>query len=206
MARMTLPSMAGDGRRAGFDAWRSATAVARTRAMHEPRMRGYFGIGAERISKAMNLGTLMRTAHAFGASFAFVVDATYAVREAKSDTSAAAGQLPIYDVPNPASLQLPKTCRLIGVELTDDAIDLPSFRHPAQAAYVLGPERGELSAEMQARCAHIVRIPTRFCVNLGVAGAIVMYDRLLARGRLAERPVHAGGAPPAAAPSRRRLP
>ena len=34
-------------------------------------MRGYFAIGAERISKPMNLGALMRTGHAFGASFVF---------------------------------------------------------------------------------------------------------------------------------------
>ncbi len=161
--------------------------------MPDPTMRGYFGIGAERISKAMNLGTLLRTAHAFGASFAFVVDATAAVREAKSDTSRAAGGIPIYDVPSPAELALPARCQLIGVELVDDAVDLPSFRHPLQAAYVLGPERGSLSVEMQARCRHVVRIPTRFCVNLGVAGAIVMYDRLLAMGRFAERPVMAGG-------------
>jgi len=180
--------------------------------MHEPKLRGYFGIGAERISKAMNLGTLMRTAHAFGASFAFVVDATYAVREARSDTSEAAGQLPIYDVADAGSLQLPKKCRLIGVELTDTAVDLPSFRHPTQAAYVLGPERGELSPAMQARCDHIVRIPTRFCVNLGVAGAIVMYDRMLSLGRFAERPVGGGGAPEGPPPHiqgaarRRRLP
>ncbi len=180
--------------------------------MHEPSMRGYFGIGAERISKAMNLGTLMRTAHAFGASFAFVVDATYAVREAKSDTSEAAGQLPIYDVPDAASLHLPKQCRLIGVELSDDAVDLPTFRHPPQAAYVLGPERGVLSDAMLARCAHVVRIPTRFCVNLGVAGAIVMYDRMLSLGRFPERPVRPGGpgeAQPAhthGGPRRRRLP
>lgn len=180
--------------------------------MHEPSMRGYFGIGAERISKAMNLGTLMRTAHAFGASFAFVVDATYAVREAKSDTSEAAGQLPIYDVPDAAALRLPKKCRLIGIELTDEAIDLPTFRHPPQAAYVLGPERGALSDAMQARCSHVVRIPTRFCVNLGVAGAIVMYDRMLSLGRFAERPVRPG-APGEPAPDhvhggprRRRLP
>ena len=31
-------------------------------------MRGYFGIGVEGISKPMNLGSLFRTAHAFGAS------------------------------------------------------------------------------------------------------------------------------------------
>ena len=38
-------------------------------------MRGYFGIGAEGISKPMNLGNLIRSAHAFGASFVFLVDA-----------------------------------------------------------------------------------------------------------------------------------
>ena len=46
---------------------------------------------------------------------------------------------------------------------------------------------------MLARCRHVVRIPTRFCINLAVAGAIVMYDRLLCHGRFPPRPVHAGG-------------
>ena len=35
--------------------------------------RGYFAIGAERISKALNLGNLMRSAHGFGASFTFTI-------------------------------------------------------------------------------------------------------------------------------------
>jgi tRNA G18 (ribose-2'-O)-methylase SpoU len=38
-------------------------------------MRGYFGIAAAGISKPMNLGNLMRSAHALGASFVFLVDA-----------------------------------------------------------------------------------------------------------------------------------
>ena len=46
---------------------------------------------------------------------------------------------------------------------------------------------------MLARCHHVVRIPTRFCINLAVAGAVVMYDRLLSLGRFAPRPLHAGG-------------
>jgi hypothetical protein len=33
----------------------------------------------------------------------------------------------------------------------------------------------------------------KFCVNVGVAGAIVMYDRLISMGRFAPRPVSAGG-------------
>ena len=32
-------------------------------------MKGYFGVGVEGISKAINVGTLFRTAHAFGAAF-----------------------------------------------------------------------------------------------------------------------------------------
>ena len=61
------------------------------------------------------------------------------------------------------------------------------FRHPLNAAYVFGPERGSLSPAMVARCDHVVRIPTRFCINLAVAGAIVMYDRMLCHGRFADR-------------------
>jgi tRNA(Leu) C34 or U34 (ribose-2'-O)-methylase TrmL len=77
--------------------------------------------------------------------------------------------------------------------LVPDAVDLPSFRHPLQAAYVFGPERGSLSPELLERCDHVVRIPTRFCINLAVAGAVVMYDRMVCLGRFAERPVRAGG-------------
>ena len=102
-------------------------------------MRGYFGIGAEAISKPMNLGNLVRSAHAFGASFAFLVDAHYTVASARSDTSVAENQLPVYRYDRPDELVLPKTCALIGVELLDEAIELPSFRHPLNAAYVFGP-------------------------------------------------------------------
>lgn len=78
-------------------------------------------------------------------------------------------------------------CALAGVELTEEAVDLPSFRHPPAAAYVLGPEKGVLSPELIARSDHRVRIPMRFCLNLGVAGAIDMYDRLMTTGRRARR-------------------
>lgn len=156
-------------------------------------MRGYFGIGAEGISKPMNLGNLVRSAHAFGASFVFLVDAHYTVRTAASDTAKSEHQLPVYDVADPDALRLPRGCQLVGCELTDDAVELPSFRHPANAAYVFGPERGSLSPRMQSRCRWVIKIPTRFCINLAVAGAVVMYDRMLSHGRFAPRPVRSGG-------------
>ena len=155
-------------------------------------MRGYFGIGVERSSKAMNMGNLFRSANAFGASFVFTVAASYKRREgAKSDTSNALAHLPFYSFPKAASLVLPDGCKLIGVELMEDSVELPSFHHPGQAAYVLGPERGQLSRGLVARCDWVVKIPTQFCINVGIAGAIVMYDRLVSLGRYprrAERP------------------
>lgn len=157
-------------------------------------MRGYFAIGAEGISKPMNLGALMRTAHAFGASFVFSVDAEHKVRDAyKADTSKSFEHVPYYQWDVIEDMALPRGCQLVGVELTDDAVMLPSFRHPPAAAYVLGREKGDLTPEMLARCDHVVKIPTKFCINVSLAGALVMYDRHLSMGGHAPRPLMPGG-------------
>jgi tRNA G18 (ribose-2'-O)-methylase SpoU len=110
-----------------------------------------------------------------------------------ADTSRAPAHLPLYHWPSLAELRLPRGCRLVGVEILEEAVDLPAFAHPLQAAYVLGRERGSLSPELVARCHHIIRIPTAFSLNLATAGAIVMYDRLRCSGRYAARPVAEGG-------------
>ena len=157
-------------------------------------MKGYFGVGVERVSKSMNVGALFRTAHAFGASFVFTVDAQYARGDGRqADTADSTASLPLHEFASVKELRLPAGCRLIGVEISDEAIELPSFRHPRQAAYVLGSEREGLSAAMVGLCDYVVRIPTRFSVNLSVAGALVMYDRLVSLGRHAPRPVGPGG-------------
>ena len=157
-------------------------------------MKGYFGIGVEGVSKATNVGTLFRTAHAFGAAFVFTLRAQYNRRDgAITDTSDTPASVPTYAFADLESFRLPHGCRLVGVEITDTAIDLPSFRHPRQAAYILGAEREGLSADVQSICDYVVKIPTRFSVNLGVAGALIMYDRELSLGRHAPRPVAEGG-------------
>ncbi|MEO0466833.1 MAG: RNA methyltransferase [Pseudomonadota bacterium] len=157
-------------------------------------MRGYFAIGAEGISKPMNMGALMRTANAFGASFVFSVDAEHKVRDAyRSDTSKTFEHVPYYQWDTIDEMALPKGCQLVGVELTDDAVMLPSFRHPQAAAYVLGRERGDLTQEMLSRCHHVVKIPTKFCINVSLAGALVMYDRHMSMGGHEDRPIMPGG-------------
>lgn len=157
-------------------------------------MRGFFGIGVQEISKAQNLGNLLRSAHSFGASFFFTINRTVDMRGIRqSDTSGAADHMPFYDFPSVESLVLPRKCALVGVELTEDAIELPSFKHPQSAAYVLGPEMGSLSDDLIVRCDHIVKIPMKFCVNVGTAGAILMYDRMISTKRFPARPPKSGG-------------
>ncbi len=150
--------------------------------------RGFFGIGIEGVSKPMNAGNLFRTAHAFGASFVFTINAEYAVRKAKSDTSLAPKNIPWYEYETIDDIQMPKHCKIVGVELLDDAEELPSFYHPLSAMYVLGRERGSLSPAMREKCDYFIKIPTKFCLNVATAGAIVMYDRVVAHGRFAHRP------------------
>ena len=50
---------------------------------------------------------------------------------------------------------------------------------PPRAAYVFGAERFSLSPRVLKACDFVVKIPTRFSINVGMAGAIVLYDRLI---------------------------
>lgn len=158
-------------------------------------MRGYFGIGIEGVSKPINVGNLIRSAHAFGASFVFTVSANCDLEKSESDTAKTVGQVPFYSFDSLKSMRLPEGCALIGIETDDDAVDLPSFRHPRRAAYVLGMERNGLSGAMKSCCDRLVRIPTAFSLNLATTGGVVMYDRMLSMRRFANRPVVPGGTP-----------
>jgi tRNA G18 (ribose-2'-O)-methylase SpoU len=157
-------------------------------------MRGYSALGVEGVSKIRNAGAVIRTAHAFHASFAFMVGGEFSQREIiQSDTSKALEQLPFHMFDSVADFRLPQGCQLVGIELTEDAHLLPSFRHPRMAAYVLGSERMGLSDDMLGLCDHVIQIPTRFSLNLAVAGALVLYDRMQSMERFAPRPLMPGG-------------
>ena len=74
-------------------------------------LRGFFAIGVERIGKPTNLDALLRTAHAFGASYAFTIAAAFDKREVRlSDTADSARHLPIFSYHTVENLSLLRVC------------------------------------------------------------------------------------------------
>lgn len=160
------------------------------------QMKGFFGIGVEGINKPRNLGNLLRSAHSFGASYFYTVAKTVADEDMNfADTARSSQEIPMYHYNNIRHMvdHMPKGAQLVGVELVENSVDLPSFCHPRAASYILGPEQGSLSDETLELCDHVIKIPMKFCINVGVAGALVMYDRLMNLGQFPARPVVPGG-------------
>ena len=159
-----------------------------------PLPRGYFAIGAERISKALNLGNLMRSAHGFGASFTFTIGATYQALEARADTSKGSQHLPHYNWAE--RRRAGAAARAAGWSGSSCWTRRSTCRASATRCApptCWAPSRARCRPELLARCDHVVRIPSSFCINLAMAGAIVMYDRVRCLGRFPPRPLSEGG-------------
>jgi tRNA G18 (ribose-2'-O)-methylase SpoU len=139
--------------------------------------RGYFGVGIIDGKCSENVGTLWRSAANFGAAFIFTVGNRY--KRQPTDTVATYRHVPYWRFDDwiDCHAHLPYDCQLIGVEIADRAISLETFTHPERAVYLLGPEDGSIPDDILAKCSHVLRIQSVFCLNVAVAGSVVMYDR-----------------------------
>jgi tRNA (guanosine-2'-O-)-methyltransferase len=143
--------------------------------------RGYFGIGVWGPKYTCNIGGLVRSADCFSADFVFTIGRRY--EDQASDVSKAARNMPVMffrDVDEFISVTVnPNTARadIVAVEITDDARDLVTFVHPERAIYLLGGEDRTLPQHIIDRCNSVVKINTKYCLNLASAATVVMYDR-----------------------------
>lgn len=146
--------------------------------------RGYFGIGIDRCKTTANVGSLLRSAQAFDAAWAFTIAARTPYRRQATDTSDASGHLPFIQYPDINALEAgrPRGCQLVVVEVDGDVL-LGDFKHPERAVYVLGPEDGDVHPYLRSIAQHTVRMPTAFCLNVATAAAIVMHDRIAKAAR-----------------------
>lgn len=140
-------------------------------------MAGFFGIGIYHSKNRKNIGTLWRSAQLFEASFVFTILMKY--KWQPTDTLRSQRNIPFYHHPQIEDLinSMPADTVLVGVELTDDAIDIMDFTHPKRAVYLLGAEETGLPAEILARCSAVIRLPGKLSMNVSTAGTLVMYDR-----------------------------
>jgi tRNA(Leu) C34 or U34 (ribose-2'-O)-methylase TrmL len=65
----------------------------------------------------------------------------------------------------------------VAVEVREKSEPLHTFEHPENPVYVFGPEDGSIQKGLLAQCHRFVVIPTRHCLNLATAVAIVLWDR-----------------------------
>lgn len=139
--------------------------------------RGYFGIGIYHPKTEMNIGTLWRSAHILGASFVFTVGRRY--RTQASDTTKAYRHIPMYHYTDMQQFSdnRPYDCPVVGIELSPAAIPIAKFAHPRSAIYMLGAEDHGLTGEAVAACQSLVVLPGDTCLNVAVAGSLVMFHR-----------------------------
>lgn len=141
------------------------------------RKKGYCGIGIYNPRHDCNIGTLFRSAYCLGADFTFTVGRPY--KKQASDTVDSARHLPYFHFPSKEDFikNIPKGARPVIVEIDPKAVPLGRFIHPPQAVYILGNEGGGLPKDWLTKFL-IVQIVSRVCLNVSVAGSIVLADRM----------------------------
>jgi tRNA(Leu) C34 or U34 (ribose-2'-O)-methylase TrmL len=140
--------------------------------------RGYFGIGIINGKFDANEGQLLRSGHCFGADFIFTVGKRYSKQP--TDTTCADRHVPLYEYKDIDDLltHRPYGCTPVCIELKPYSKKIENFIHPERAIYILGPEDSSLPDSL-CMLFPTIQIPTQICLNVCVAGSIVMYDRIL---------------------------
>tara|TARA_R110002111_G_scaffold98648_2_gene152278 strand:- start:1057 stop:1515 length:459 start_codon:yes stop_codon:yes gene_type:complete len=144
----------------------------------------FFGIGIQNGKTPENLGVLWRSAQNLGASFIFTIGNRYAKQAC--DTHNAVKSMPYfhYDTFEDFFSNLPKGTRLVGIELTNDALPLETFNHPRRCVYLLGAEDHGLSNKAIESSHFLIKFKSQLSLNVSVAGSIVMYDRGIDKPRV----------------------
>ena len=139
-------------------------------------MRGFASIGLFRPKDVHNIGGVLRAADCYGAAMVAIQgDRTPVV--SRQDVAKAYRHIPVMRGDDIFAF-CPFDTIPVAVDLIDDARSLPNFTHPERAFYVFGPEDGTLGRQHLDRCAHVVSVPTRRCMNLAATVNVILYDRM----------------------------
>lgn len=141
-------------------------------------MRGFSAIGLFNPKDHNNVGSVLRAAACYDASMVAFTGKRY--KQAATDTSKAWRHAPLLHFDSLRDA-IPYGAIPVAVDLVDDAVPLPEYKHPERAFYIFGPEDGTLGEQILSFCPQRVMVPTRHCMNLAATVNVVLYDRLAKR-------------------------
>lgn len=140
------------------------------------QMRGYSAIGLDNPKDSYNVGSALRGAGVYGASF--VAASGRRMGSAPTDTMKHYRHLPFFRVSDLRDI-IPYDCVPVAIDILDGAIPLMDYKHPERAFYIFGAEDATLGERTTSWCRDVVYIPTNGCMNLAATVNVVLYDRLL---------------------------
>lgn len=138
-------------------------------------MRGYCGIGLDNPKTNINVGSVLRAAGVYGASFVAASGGRFGSE--KTDTMKAYRKLPLYRIDDLYKI-IPYDCVPVAIDLVEGAVPLHEYKHPERAFYIFGAEDATLGNRVLSWCRDKVMIPTDGCMNLAATVNVVLYDRL----------------------------
>jgi len=112
----------------------------------------------------------------FGADYIFTIGARY--KRQRTDTTKTWRNIPLFEYKDWYDFtdHIPRDAELVFIEQTLDAKPLETTEHPKRAIYILGAEDHGVPLDLM-RGHRKMQIDTPMCLNVAVAGSIVMYDR-----------------------------
>jgi tRNA G18 (ribose-2'-O)-methylase SpoU len=127
------------------------------------------------------MGTLIRSAVAFNANYVFTIGKRYKSQCSSIGTDK---HIPIFHYATIEQWRenLPQNARVVCVELSDRAVSIADFEHPQAAVYLLGAEDTGIPEPLMDGF-EIIQLPGQLCLNVAVAGSMVLYDRWLKQRR-----------------------
>ena len=125
-----------------------------------------------------NIGSVVRAAGCYGVNSVFYTGVRYdRAKPFYTDTKKVYEKIPLIGV-NDLKDVIPLRCVPVAVELIEGAKPLTTYKHPARAFYIFGPEDGSISQTIIDQADHVVYVPTKDCLNLAATANVVLYDRL----------------------------
>ena len=142
---------------------------------------GLASVVLDRVQDAGNVGSILRSAAAFGVAQVLALQGTAALWSPKVLRAGMGAHFGLQlieglQLDDLAVLSVP----LVGTALDTDAL-LPSATLPAPCAWVLGHEGRGMAPALRARCTQVLRIPQpggEESLNVAAAAAVCLYESL----------------------------